>query len=270
MPSVGDAPPIRIAIQFPGDANARAISPVLLVLIPSPAESKGVQWMLSNGLGEVARDYGWTVVVPAAPVAGERAATLIEQVSDVLPVEGGRPFLLGIGEGAERAREVAAAHPGLIAAVDAVESSFDEFALFATLESRRAVGAVLDDFHRAASEPDGVRYFGHFAPGAVFLGTDATERWSVAEFRAYAEPHFSQGRGWTYVSTERHIGLSDDARTAWFDERLANEKYGEVRGSGALIWRGDRWLITQYNLAFPVPNDLSGSLIEMIREQEEK
>lgn len=133
-------------------------------------------------------------------------------------------------------------------------------------DSRRAqVAATLDDFHRAASEPDGERYFAHFAPNAIFLGTDATERWTVGEFRAYAEPIFSQGRGWTYVARERNVFLSEAGDTAWFDERLLNEKYGEVRGTGVLVHRDGAWKIAQYNLAFPVPNDLAADLVERVR-----
>ena len=40
---------------------------------------------------------------------------------------------------------------------------------------------------------------------AVFIGTDASERWSVDQFRAFAEPYFSKGTGWTYVPRDRHI-----------------------------------------------------------------
>jgi len=124
--------------------------------------------------------------------------------------------------------------------------------------------AVLDDLHLAASEADEERYFGHFTEGAIFLGTDASERWSVDEFRAYAHPHFAAGKGWTYKATERHLRLSPDGQTAWFDERLHNEKYGEVRGSGVLI-RDGRWRIAQYNLSFPIPNEIALDVIEMIR-----
>src|SRR5262249_42795332 len=52
------------------------------------------------------------------------------------------------------------------------------------------IGRVLDDWHDAAAHADEARYFGHFAPGGVFLGTDASERWDVAAFRAYAHPRF--------------------------------------------------------------------------------
>ncbi len=128
-----------------------------------------------------------------------------------------------------------------------------------------AVAQVLDDFHRAASEADSDRYFGHFATHGIFLGTDATERWTVESFKGYAKPYFDQGRGWTYTATERHVYLSDDGLTACFDERLANESFGECRGSGVLVMDDGRWKIAQYNLTIPVPNDLAYDLVEMIR-----
>ncbi|MHC4846577.1 MAG: nuclear transport factor 2 family protein [Planctomycetota bacterium] len=135
-------------------------------------------------------------------------------------------------------------------------------------DPRLAVAKTLDDFHAAAGRADGKRYFSLFARDAVFLGTDATERWSVEEFKDYAEPYFSQGQGWTYVPTERHVRVRRNGRVAWFDERLHNEKYGEVRGSGVLVREDGRWRIAQYNLAFPVPNDLVGDLVERIRAQD--
>ena len=143
---------------------------------------------------------------------------------------------------------------------------FDALDRFHSMDrARRDVAKVLDDFHRAASEADGERYFGHFAPGAVFLGTDAAERWTVAEFRAYAEPYFAVGRGWTYHARERHVSIGPSGRTAWFDERLWNESYGETRGSGALILVDGAWKVTQYNLTFPIPNDIATDVVAMIR-----
>jgi hypothetical protein len=131
--------------------------------------------------------------------------------------------------------------------------------------------ATLDALHDAASRADGAAYFALFEPGAVFLGTDASERWTVAEFRAYAEPYFSQGKGWTYavIGGKRHIERSADGGVAWFDEALTNEKYGECRGTGVLRLGADgRWRIVQYNLVKPVPNELMEPLMELIRARD--
>lgn len=128
-----------------------------------------------------------------------------------------------------------------------------------------AVEATLDRFHRAASAADGEAYFDLFHPDGVFLGTDATERWTVAEFREYARPHFERGRGWTYTPLERHVTIGAGGATAWFDERLHNEGLGETRGSGVLVLVGGHWKVAQYNLTIPVPNDLADEVVERIR-----
>ena len=127
------------------------------------------------------------------------------------------------------------------------------------------VAAVLDDFHDAASKGDGVRYFSHFAPEAVFLGTDATERWTLSEFRQYALQRFEAGTSWTYHPRDRHVFLSADGRTAWFDEVVVNAKYGACRGTGVLIELDGDWRIAQYNLTIPIPNAIALDVVEMIR-----
>lgn len=130
---------------------------------------------------------------------------------------------------------------------------------------RAAAGVVLDRLHRAAATADEETYFGCFAPGAVFIGTDATERWSLAQFRAYCLPHFEGETAWTYSVNERHVELSRDGSLAWFDERLSNQKYGETRGSGVLVKDDSRWRISQYVLSFAVPNERAAEVVEVIR-----
>ena len=128
------------------------------------------------------------------------------------------------------------------------------------------VDATLDALHAAASRADGAAYFALFAPRAVFVGTDAGEHWDIAAFRAYAEPYFSKGQGWTYVPIERHVSLADGGEVAWFEERLQNAKYGETRGSGVLVRDGGRWRIAQYVLSFAVPNEVSPEVVKLIRD----
>ncbi len=130
------------------------------------------------------------------------------------------------------------------------------------------VNQTLDALHHFASEADGERYFSLFTDDAVFLGTDATERWPIDEFRKYAMARFSTGVGWSYKPEKRFIYFDKDESTAWFDEVVMNEKYGECRGTGVLEKRGNKWNISHYNLTIPVPNDLLVSLVEMIHEYE--
>lgn len=129
----------------------------------------------------------------------------------------------------------------------------------------KAIDQILDDFHDAAARADGPRYFGHFTDDAIFIGTDPTERWTVPQFQAYARPYFSKGKGWTYVARERHVHLGPDGRTAWFYERLHNQKYGETRGSGVLVLTDGRWRIAHYVLSFPVPNARTAAVLDAMR-----
>jgi ketosteroid isomerase-like protein len=128
------------------------------------------------------------------------------------------------------------------------------------------VALTLDRLHRAAAEADEQAYFELFAPDAVFLGTDPSERWTRAEFRAWARPYFSAGRGWTYEAVERNVRLSEAGDVAWFDERLRNTSYGECRGTGVAVRIDGRWRIAQYSLSLPVPNELASDLVERIRQ----
>jgi len=137
-------------------------------------------------------------------------------------------------------------------------------AAFDRASAERAVARALDDFHDAAAHADEARYFGHFAPDAVFLGTDMTERWDLAAFRAYAHPHFASGHGWVYHPQRRAIAFASDGTVAWFDEDLLGERTGPTRGSGVLVESGGRWLIAQYNLAFTIPNQRFDDLRKML------
>jgi uncharacterized protein (TIGR02246 family) len=120
---------------------------------------------------------------------------------------------------------------------------------------RAAIASVIDDFHDAAAQADEARYFGHFAEDGVFLGTDATERWDVAAFRAYAHPHFEKKKAWSFRSTRRTIAVDEGGAVAWFEEDLATPNLGPARGSGVLVKRGAEWKLRQYNLAITVPNE---------------
>ena len=127
------------------------------------------------------------------------------------------------------------------------------------------VARALDSFHDAAAVGDEERYFGIFPDDAVFLGTDASERWTGAEFRAFALPYFERDSAWTYVPFERHVTVAVGGQLAWFDEALDNAGYGECRGSGVLIKRDGAWVLQQYNLTVPVPNDLMKGVAQQIR-----
>ncbi|MHC5066818.1 MAG: nuclear transport factor 2 family protein [Planctomycetota bacterium] len=129
---------------------------------------------------------------------------------------------------------------------------------------------VLDDFHDAACKADEARYFGHFSKEALFFGTAPEERWTLAQFQAYAESAFQRDSAWIYVPQERHLEVSPGGQVAWFDEVLVNAKYGVCRGTGVLRLVDQVWKVSQYNLSVPVPNELLPGVAEEIREHHNK
>lgn len=137
-------------------------------------------------------------------------------------------------------------------------------AAYGQTPAARQAGAVLDDWHQAAAVADESRYFGHFAPDGVFIGTDATERWTVPAFRVWAKPYFDKKKAWSFKPRDRHVALSADGKTAWFDEMLDTPNLGVCRGSGVLILNGGTWKIAQYNLSIPIPNALAPGVVKQI------
>lgn len=128
-------------------------------------------------------------------------------------------------------------------------------------DDKADVSAVLSELHDAASKADWPRYFALYTDDAIFLGTDATERWDKPTFQAYA----GASSGWTYRMTERNIDMTPDGDHAWFDELLVNEKYGTSRGTGVVIRTPTGWKIAQYHLVFPIPNDLAEGITQQIQ-----
>jgi hypothetical protein len=124
----------------------------------------------------------------------------------------------------------------------------------ADTDDMKRASSTLDRFHAAAAAADEAAYFAFFAEGGVFLGTDAKERWTVPEFRAYAHPRFASGKAWSFRATRRALTVRGDV--AWFDEELDTPNLGLARGSGVLVRGADRtWKVAQYNLSVPIPNE---------------
>jgi len=128
------------------------------------------------------------------------------------------------------------------------------------------IDKVLNSFHQAAADAKSDVYFNLLTDDAIFLGTDASERWTKDEFKAFVVPYFSKGTGWLYTPTQRDTSLIQDGRVAFFDELLFSESYGVCRGSGVLYKTKAGWKIAQYNLSIPMPNGLAKALVKQIKE----
>ncbi|CAK4477444.1 unnamed protein product [Aphanomyces euteiches] len=127
------------------------------------------------------------------------------------------------------------------------------------------VFALLEAFHRGAAEASMSLYFGCFHRDGRFLGTDAQENWHVNEFYDWTQPIFKTGEGWIFRPIEKSRKVTyfpSEANPTFciFDELLESEQFKATsRGSGTLVFNPDKktWLIGQYHLSFPVPNDIT-------------
>lgn len=133
----------------------------------------------------------------------------------------------------------------------------------------KQIAKTLDDWHLAATEARFDDYFGMMADDAIFVGTDATEHWDVPTFKAFAKPFFDKGKAWHFTSVQRHIYLSKDGKTAWFDELL--DTWMKIcRGSGVMRKEKDGWKIVHYVLSMTIPNENTDDVIRIKKEAEER
>jgi ketosteroid isomerase-like protein len=132
--------------------------------------------------------------------------------------------------------------------------------------ARSEVEALITGFLGAAAEADAEAYFAALDEDAILIGTDVGERWTTAEMRTLIGPVFARGERRKSVPSETHVTVAEGGRTAWFDQRLESERWGEMRGTGVARRDGERWKIVQYVWSFPVPNELVPELSERFRE----
>ncbi len=124
---------------------------------------------------------------------------------------------------------------------------------------------VIDNWHIAATMADAETFFGSMTPDAVYIGTDATERWQREEMRAWAKEYFEGESAWAFKPYDRHIVIAEDGRSAWWDEKL-DTWMGICRGSGILTKTSQGWKISHYHLSVTVPNEKIEGFIEFSKQ----
>lgn len=130
------------------------------------------------------------------------------------------------------------------------------------------INTTLDAWHKAATDADFDLYFSFFeSDTSIYMGTDATERWLLDDFKKYSKPHFDAGIAWNFIAIERNIQLSSDTYYAWFDELLDTPNLGPARGSGVLVLHNKEWKIAHYNLSVPIPNSIMSNIKKQIEKE---
>lgn len=132
----------------------------------------------------------------------------------------------------------------------------------ASTNDKETINQTLDNWHKAAAEAKFEAYFSYFTNDAIFIGTDATENWTMPQFKTFAKPFFDRGSAWNFKVLERNIYTDKTQKIVWFDE-LLDTQMKICRGSGVLIKVKNEWKIKHYVLSTTIPNEKISEVIKI-------
>ncbi|UII24636.1 nuclear transport factor 2 family protein [Fulvivirga maritima] len=139
---------------------------------------------------------------------------------------------------------------------------FSGFSSFA--QNTEDINQFLDQWHQAAADADLDSYFASLSDQAIYIGTDASERWNKEEFYGFSKPYFDKGEAWDFKPYDRDIHFNSEGNIIWFSE-LLDTWMGPCRGSGVLSKnKKGEWKIEQYHLSVTLPNELIDSFLKLI------
>lgn len=127
------------------------------------------------------------------------------------------------------------------------------------------IDTFIDDWHLAATNADQEAFFNAMDDESIYIGTDASERWTRIEFLAFSKPHFDKGKAWDFKPYDRDVHISKDGQYVWFSELLTTWM-GVCRGSGILYKTPNGWKIKQYHLSVTVPNETINDFISLVEK----
>lgn len=130
--------------------------------------------------------------------------------------------------------------------------------------AKKSIDQLLDGWHKAAAVADEDAFFGAMTADAIYLGTDATERWLRDELKEWSKDYFKKETAWAFTAKKRQVYFHVSGNIAWFEESL-DTWMGECRGSGIVTHEPDGWKIRHYNLSLPIANDKMKSVIELLK-----
>ncbi len=144
----------------------------------------------------------------------------------------------------------------LILLINFVQANFAQ-------SDEKLIHELINNWHKAAAKADADAYFGFMAADCIYIGTDASERWTKDEFVKFAKPYFDKGKAWNFKPIERQIYFAKNKKTAWFNETL-DTWMGICRSSGVLEKTKGQWKLKHYHLSVTVPNDKIQKFIKLV------
>jgi len=140
------------------------------------------------------------------------------------------------------------------------------FAIDASAVDTQQINAFIDEWHDDAAHARS-RFFDKMAPGAIYIGTDKTERWTRDELKAWSKKYFERPSAWAFTPIKRNVAFSADKQFIWFDEQL-DTQMGVCQASGVVQRTASGLQILHYQLSLAVPNELVDQFKEAIRKVE--
>ena len=137
------------------------------------------------------------------------------------------------------------------------------FLTFAQKNDNQIINDLVNNWHKAAADANASVFFGFMADNCIYIGTDASERWTKEEFVKFAKPYFDKGKAWDFKPIERKVYFAKNKKIAWFDETL-NTWMGICRSSGVLEKHKGEWKLLHYHLSVTVPNGKIQKFIKLV------
>lgn len=135
---------------------------------------------------------------------------------------------------------------------------------------KEAINTLLDNWHQAAATADEDVFFGSMTEGAIYIGTDKTERWTREEMREWSKQYFDRDTAWAFTPIERQIHFDQKGKVAWFNETLETWM-GVCRSSGVLEKvKKQGWKLSHYHLSVTIDNDLIQDFISLINGEKKE
>jgi len=132
-----------------------------------------------------------------------------------------------------------------------------------TTDPVEAINTLMDNWHQAATVADEDTFFGSMTEESIYIGTDASERWTKPAMMQFAMPYFQRESAWAFTAKSRNVTLSEDGSTAWADE-LLDTWMGDCRSTAVLTKEDNQWKISYYHLSIAVPNDAVQGYLKLI------
>ncbi|MEP6647577.1 MAG: nuclear transport factor 2 family protein [Saprospiraceae bacterium] len=127
------------------------------------------------------------------------------------------------------------------------------------------IDSLVNEWHHAAAVADEKTFFGRMTEDAIYIGTDASERWLRDDLATWSKKYFDKESAWVFKPLSRNITVAPGGHVAWFDE-LLDTKMGTCRSTGILELRENDWKIVHYQLSIAVPNEKMDDFLKLMEK----